>query len=415
MAQISYTTQTRQQNEYSLADSYFDISGIACTVVPYKNDANFAHGCPSDISCFCNAAPEFYKMLCALDSQGKPYILHCSSMLAFFVVRAHTPSGETLFIGGPVLPTGFDSAEPCPHLNGGSQLPSFSSLQLIRQAQLLYDIVKLQYPAPVPQHTNVLPVPVEDFMGGNRMHPHDFSIENKAETLHTNNKLKKNVAKILQFAKEGKYEEARQALQDYSIRIYKSCELQFAKSVLLKIAYTCSLTVADSSDFTYTKKMLLICGQYAELLYSTPGGESIQTAIETFAGNFVLELKTTGAAMQTMRISEKIIHYIAQNPGANLSLAAIAEALNFNISYISRVFKAETGMTIKHYVVICRVEKAFEYILSTDQSIAEIAAAAGFSSSKLFRKHFVAHYGVSPSALRSAHMLSNVTISNGVI
>ncbi|WP_010245095.1 response regulator transcription factor [Acetivibrio cellulolyticus] len=58
----------------------------------------------------------------------------------------------------------------------------------------------------------------------------------------------------------------------------------------------------------------------------------------------------------------KIKSYIMENYiQSDLDLTFIAHTFGFNSSYLSRLFKAETGVNIIDYLIECRMEKAIDY------------------------------------------------------
>jgi AraC-like DNA-binding protein len=66
---------------------------------------------------------------------------------------------------------------------------------------------------------------------------------------------------------------------------------------------------------------------------------------------------------------------------------------------VSRVFRRICGETLGEYVRRRRVEEA-DRALSSDLSLAEIAAETGFSDQAHFTRVFRHHFGVAPGARR---------------
>ena len=82
----------------------------------------------------------------------------------------------------------------------------------------------------------------------------------------------------------------------------------------------------------------------------------------------------------------------------NLSIATIAEDMERNSQYISKVFRAETGDGITDYISRMRVYKAQEILLSKKISIEEVGSIVGFASVRTFRRCFTKYIGCTPSA-----------------
>ncbi len=83
-----------------------------------------------------------------------------------------------------------------------------------------------------------------------------------------------------------------------------------------------------------------------------------------------------------------------------LDICYIATRLNLSESYISILFKKETGDTINHYISEYRIYKAREYLRIKSLRIARIAEATGFSSQNYFTKTFHRITGMTPSEYR---------------
>ena len=82
---------------------------------------------------------------------------------------------------------------------------------------------------------------------------------------------------------------------------------------------------------------------------------------------------------------------------ANLSVGFIAEKLNRNAKYISRVFKEENGKGISNYISEIRIQKAREIMQMQKYTLEEVAEMVGYSNSRTFRRAFVKIVGELPS------------------
>lgn len=84
----------------------------------------------------------------------------------------------------------------------------------------------------------------------------------------------------------------------------------------------------------------------------------------------------------------------------NLTLGEIAREVGRHPGHIVRVFREAERCTIGAYVRRLRVEWAAGKLLAGDESIAEIAIAAGFCDHSHFCRLFRARFGVSPGQFR---------------
>lgn len=92
----------------------------------------------------------------------------------------------------------------------------------------------------------------------------------------------------------------------------------------------------------------------------------------------------------------KIMKYINKNYSSDISLKSIADNFYLNPSYVSQLFKKETGTTYSKYLVQLRIEKAKELLQNSGLSISEISEATGFNDYFYFLKTFKKMVGVSP-------------------
>ncbi|MGN0577640.1 MAG: helix-turn-helix domain-containing protein [Ruminiclostridium sp.] len=99
-------------------------------------------------------------------------------------------------------------------------------------------------------------------------------------------------------------------------------------------------------------------------------------------------------------VTKRVISYICGNLNRPLTAGGIAETLGYNRSYISTLFKRETGMTIQGYIREKRIETAENILKSTDFPLSDIALSLGFSSQSHFCSRFKEKTGLSPKTYR---------------
>jgi AraC family transcriptional regulator len=86
-----------------------------------------------------------------------------------------------------------------------------------------------------------------------------------------------------------------------------------------------------------------------------------------------------------------------------LSLAEIAESIGVSADHLARSFRRSYGCTVGEFVRRLRVEFACRRLAETDEPLAEIAAAAGFTDQSHFTKVFRRHVGMTPAAFRTLY------------
>ncbi|OPA80804.1 hypothetical protein BVG16_00140 [Paenibacillus selenitireducens] len=97
------------------------------------------------------------------------------------------------------------------------------------------------------------------------------------------------------------------------------------------------------------------------------------------------------------RLVEKAKQYIDEHFASELDLERIAKSIYINPSYLSRIFKIETGFTVVEYLTKCRMVKAKELMESGCKNLYFVAEMVGYNDAQYFSKCFKKHFSVPPS------------------
>lgn len=98
--------------------------------------------------------------------------------------------------------------------------------------------------------------------------------------------------------------------------------------------------------------------------------------------------------------SERVAQYIDQHYMEDLSLESLAATVHFSPAYLSRVFHAETGMTLRHYISRRRIEQATYLLQNSDRMLRDIAGDCGFKNLSHFHRVYKEFTGMTPSQAR---------------
>lgn len=93
-------------------------------------------------------------------------------------------------------------------------------------------------------------------------------------------------------------------------------------------------------------------------------------------------------------VVQNTISYIKNNYSRNISLSDAAEVSQVSSSYLSLIFKQETGVNFSSYLTDYRMEIAKKMLVTTNKKIYEIAEEVGFSSPYYFSKVFKEYTGM---------------------
>jgi len=100
------------------------------------------------------------------------------------------------------------------------------------------------------------------------------------------------------------------------------------------------------------------------------------------------------------RAVRRSIEYIHANLAGAIRLKDIASAVGMSMFHLSRTFRASTGVTLHRYLTRARVERVKALLLESDQSLAVIADATGFSDQSHMSKAFKRFTGTTPGLFR---------------
>ena len=81
-------------------------------------------------------------------------------------------------------------------------------------------------------------------------------------------------------------------------------------------------------------------------------------------------------------------------------LKRLSARLGYTDRHVRRVFQDEYGVTPTQFLMTCRLRLAKAMLADTDLSMADVAIAAGFKSTRRFNDAFKSHYGLVPSEQR---------------
>jgi two-component system, response regulator YesN len=137
-----------------------------------------------------------------------------------------------------------------------------------------------------------------------------------------------------------------------------------------------------------------------------PGSHSSWTdAVQYLAsvGTMLFDLQHVEQERRAQTIISAVQRHVQQhldNPD-ELSLVRLAELVYFNPSYLSRLFKQETGLNLSDYINSSRMNKAMELLRSPDMKIQEVAEQVGYNSSANFTRSFRRYTQKTPQEYRA--------------
>lgn len=98
--------------------------------------------------------------------------------------------------------------------------------------------------------------------------------------------------------------------------------------------------------------------------------------------------------------TRKVLAIIQSRYGESLSLKIVARELHVSSSYLSSVFKADTGRPFSDYLFWYRMNIACDLVRQGNLRIYEIGEKVGYPDVTQFSKCFKKHFGYSPKQLQ---------------
>lgn len=106
---------------------------------------------------------------------------------------------------------------------------------------------------------------------------------------------------------------------------------------------------------------------------------------------------------QDQNLSEKIIGLIQNHYDTEFTLEDCAAKLHYNASYLSNVFKRETGLTFSEYMASFRIQMAKQWLTETAMPVKEIADRLKYTNSHNFIRSFRKQEGMTPGQYRTKY------------
>lgn len=105
----------------------------------------------------------------------------------------------------------------------------------------------------------------------------------------------------------------------------------------------------------------------------------------------------------TSSYTEQCKDYVYQNYRKKIYLETIADTLGISSSYLSRLFKKETGISLQDFINHVRVEKAANLLIYSEETLSGIAEYVNFPSQSYFGKIFKQQMHMTPKQYRELH------------
>lgn len=129
-----------------------------------------------------------------------------------------------------------------------------------------------------------------------------------------------------------------------------------------------------------------------------------QIKIITESYYLLCEIMNGQSDRQSISIINQLTEYINKYYlDCNISLASIADNFNMNESYLSYIFKQQSGIKLSSYIENLRIQKAKELLGNTALPISEISLKTGYLSTNTFCRAFKRVTGINATTFRGGN------------
>lgn len=111
---------------------------------------------------------------------------------------------------------------------------------------------------------------------------------------------------------------------------------------------------------------------------------------------------------ETNDMISKIIKYIDKNFDKDISLNMVSSEVFLSPSYLSKIFKQETGYSFMQYLTKKRIQRAKEMLQNPDHKISDVAKELSCGNVQNFIRMFKIYEGMTPGHYRGLYVKNNL-------
>jgi len=98
--------------------------------------------------------------------------------------------------------------------------------------------------------------------------------------------------------------------------------------------------------------------------------------------------------------------YLDENYVRDMNITDVADSLDVSYSYLSKIFKSKTDMTLTDYLNNARIQKSKEYLETSFLNLYEISEKVGYNNVQSYQRFFKKYTNLTPGDYRKLHTIS---------
>lgn len=222
------------------------------------------------------------------------------------------------------------------------------------------------------------------------------------ESIHFHEEFFAEEKKLYELVREGRMEKVDDFVEQLLVKIEnQDYPLVKFKIRIIEFLVSLSRTINQEAEIE-------ICHFYFEgLLKEAKEINSVNQLTEWITKKLELVIRRVTNAYDEMgsNVIQKTTNYIKQNYDQKLTLEKVATAVHLNPSYLSHVFKEETGSNFTDYLTEVRLKKAAELLKNSKNSITNIANQVGYQNASYFSQVFKKEFDLTPTQYRKENKI----------
>ncbi|MGZ9585631.1 response regulator transcription factor [Paenibacillus marinisediminis] len=202
------------------------------------------------------------------------------------------------------------------------------------------------------------------------------------------------LANIYQYIDDDDYTEATKSIE----LLFNHLSLK-GNSSAIYVKYLCSDMVKKACDKA-VKNQDVDFKQTVERIFKSDSILQVKEVVLHALNEIIGDNVYSDANETKSHIVLQVIRMIEKEFMNDISLEIIARRVSLNPSYLSHLFKKETGQSLIKYITMYRLEQAKVMLQKTNMKIVDICESVGYWNSSYFCLTFKKYHGVSPQKYR---------------
>lgn len=184
------------------------------------------------------------------------------------------------------------------------------------------------------------------------------------------------------------------------IKQFEGTDINDIKNIFFKIA-TNLIAEAEKRGVYFSDEEKSENEQLWNLIFNFNTLEEVQEYIENKISKVFRKFEDSQNSCRAVFEVKKLIR--RDFGDEKLSVKSLADAVFLTPTYLSALFKKETGKNISECIVEVRLEKSKEYLRNSKLKLFEVAKLVGYNDSNYYAKAFKKVEGITPSEYREKY------------